>query len=73
MKGEGGGEVRGDEEWEVRQSSSGTNIQQLASSRYFLSKGNSAMHEEKQIRELEKSQPVTFASLSMIEILRTEK
>lgn len=68
MKGEGG-----DEGWEVRQSLRGTNVKQLASRSYFLSKGNSGMHEEKQIRELENSQPVTFASFSMIEMLRTEK
>ena len=73
MKGEGSGEVRGDGEWEVRQSSKGTNLQQLASSCFFLSKGNSGRHEEKQIRELEKSQTVTFASLSVIEMLGTEK
>ena len=73
MTGEGGGEVRDEEEWEVRQSWRRINIQQLASSRYFLSKGNSGMHEAKQIRDLEKSQPVTFASVSMIEMLRTEK
>lgn len=30
------------------------------------------MHKEKHIGELEKSQPVTFAPLSMIEMLRTE-
>lgn len=30
------------------------------------------MHNKKPIRESEKSQPVTFASLSMIEMLRTE-
>lgn len=49
MKGEGSGEVRGDEEWEARQSSKGTKLQQLASSCFFLSKGNSGIHEENKL------------------------
>lgn len=51
IKGEDDGKVRGKEECERAE---WTNPQQLASSCYLLSKGNSGMHKEKQIRELEK-------------------
>lgn len=44
--------VRG-EECEVSEWTEPTNPRQLASSCYLLSKGNSGMHEKKQIRELE--------------------
>lgn len=54
IKGEDGGKVRGNEECEVSERAEWTNSQQLASSCYLLSKGNSGMHKEKQIRELEK-------------------
>lgn len=72
IKVEDDSKVRGNEECEVSERAERTNPQQLASSCYFLSKGNSGMHKEKQIRELE-NVIVTFASLSLIEILRAEK
>lgn len=54
IKGEDDGKARGNEECEVSEPAEQTNPQQLASSCYLLSKGNSGMHKEKQVRELVK-------------------
>lgn len=52
IKGEDDGKARGNGECEVSERAEQTNPQQLASSCYLLSKGNSGMHKEKQVREL---------------------